>query len=127
MSVNRAYITSLGTTAILVACSLILLAVQTGLRVSAIGIGCWQMGGLVGGGAWTGMTDEESIATIHRAQELDINLLDTAESYGAGHSETVIGQALKGRRDKFYQVSCIPWMAFHLLPRVYSYVAIITS
>ncbi len=52
-------------------------------------------------GQLDGTTDEESIATIHRAQELDINLLDTAESYGAGHSEMVIGQALKGRRDKF--------------------------
>jgi aryl-alcohol dehydrogenase-like predicted oxidoreductase len=74
---------------------------KTGLKVSSVGVGCWQMGGLVGDSGWTGTTDEESIATVHRAQDLGVNLLDTAEGYGRGHSEEVLGKALRGRRDKF--------------------------
>ena len=72
---------------------------KTGLQVSAVGIGCWQM---ARDGSWgTGGTDEESIATIHHAETLGINLLDTSASYGGGHSEEVIGRALQGRRDRF--------------------------
>jgi aryl-alcohol dehydrogenase-like predicted oxidoreductase len=60
------------------------------------------MGGMKGGSGWTGTTDEESIATVHRAEEMGVNLLDTAEGYGQGHSEEVLGKALKdGRRDRF--------------------------
>ena len=72
---------------------------KTGLEISRVGVGCWQMGGVSGG--WTGTTDEESIATIHRAEGLGINLLDTARTYGEGHSEEVIGEALKDRRDRY--------------------------
>lgn len=74
---------------------------KTGIKVSSVGVGCWQMGGLAGGSGWTGTTDEESIATVHHAETLGVNLLDTAESYGQGHSEEVIGKALKGQRDRF--------------------------
>lgn len=75
---------------------------KTGLKVSTVGVGCWQMGGLAGADSgWTGTTDEESIATIHQAKEIGINLLDTAEGYGRGHSEEVIGRAVKGIRDAF--------------------------
>ena len=76
---------------------------KTGLRVSAVGLGCWQM---AADGSWgTSTTDEESIATIHRAEELGVNLLDTSASYGGGHSEEVIGQALVGRRSNFIVAS----------------------
>ncbi len=72
---------------------------KTGLRVSAVGIGCWQM---ARDGSWgTGGSDEESIATIHHAETLGINLLDTSASYGGGSSEEVLGRALQGRRDKY--------------------------
>ncbi|MDA0711453.1 MAG: aldo/keto reductase, partial [bacterium] len=75
---------------------------KTGLEVSTVGVGCWQMGGLAGSDSgWTGTTDEESIATIHLAKELGINLLDTAEGYGRGHSEELIGRATQGVRDHF--------------------------
>ena len=73
---------------------------KTGIRVSSVGIGCLQFGG---DHRWTGITDEESIATIHAAEGLGINLLDTARSYGDpdGHSEEVIGMAVHDRRDRY--------------------------
>ncbi len=74
---------------------------KTGLQVSTVGMGCWQIGGQVPRGGWTGVTDDESVATIHHCLDVGINLLDTAEGYGDGHSETLIGKALNGRRDKY--------------------------
>lgn len=73
---------------------------NTGIRLSALGLGAWAIGG---GGyqyGWGEQDDKDSIATIHRAVELGINWIDTAPVYGLGHSETVVGQAIKGLRDK---------------------------
>ena len=66
---------------------------HTGLQVSAIGFGCWEMGG--GYGAFD---EAEVISTIHRAIELGINCFDTAEGYGMGRSEQLLGKALGSRR-----------------------------
>lgn len=85
---------------------------KTGLEVSTIGIGGWPLGGLIGGPVgdprnpvvdegWTGAVDEESIKMIHQAEELGVNLVDTAEIYGDGHSESIIGLATKNRRDRW--------------------------
>jgi aryl-alcohol dehydrogenase-like predicted oxidoreductase len=64
------------------------------LEVSQQGLGCMGMS------AWYGPTDEEeSLATIHRALELGINLLDTADVYGQGANEELVGRAIAGRRD----------------------------
>ncbi|MEZ4664161.1 MAG: aldo/keto reductase [Caldilineaceae bacterium] len=79
---------------------------QTGLNVSELGLGAYPISGVQkrpGGveSGWPGVEDQESIALIHRCQELGVNLLDTAEAYGAGHSEEIIGKALQGRRDRW--------------------------
>src|SRR5262249_56236300 len=67
-----------------------------GLRVSAIGLGCSGMS------ADYGVPDDvESIATIHRCIDLGITLLDTSDAYSAGVNEELVGQAIKGKRDKF--------------------------
>ena len=63
---------------------------RTGWQVSEIGFGGWQLGG-----PWGKQDDAESIRTLHYAFDRGINFVDTAELYGAGHSEEVIGQALR--------------------------------
>jgi myo-inositol catabolism protein IolS len=84
---------------------------KTGWRVSQVGLGCWQFGGAImldgRPDGWSGINDEESIATIKRAVELGINFFDTADMYGWGHSEEVLGRALKdvGNRDRQYIAS----------------------
>lgn len=70
---------------------------RSGIQVSAVGVGCWAMGGSGWGG---GADDAASTLGVHKALELGVNLFDTAEGYGPGHSEEVLGEALKGRRDQ---------------------------
>jgi aryl-alcohol dehydrogenase-like predicted oxidoreductase len=68
---------------------------RTGLRVSALGLGCMGMS------EFYGTADEaESIATIHRALDVGMNFLDTADVYGRGQNEELLGRALRGRRDQ---------------------------
>ena len=68
---------------------------NTSLEISRIGLGCWAMGGGDWLFGWGHQDDADSVATIRRAVELGINWVDTAPVYGLGHSEAVVGSALK--------------------------------
>src|SRR3954454_9527556 len=69
-----------------------------GLDVSRIGLGAMTMAGVYTSGG--GLDDGESIRTIHRALELGVTHIDTAEIYGPFHSEQLVGRAIRGRRDQ---------------------------
>ena len=68
---------------------------ESQLRISRIGLGCMGMSEFYGP-----RDNAESIATIHLALDLGINFLDTADMYGVGHNEELVGKAIKGRRDQ---------------------------
>ncbi|MEU5675252.1 aldo/keto reductase, partial [Micromonospora sp. NPDC047753] len=76
---------------------------RSGIEVSALGMGCWAIGGPWAEGTqplgWGAVDDDESVRAVRRALELGITLFDTADTYGAGHGERVLGRALAGRRD----------------------------
>jgi aryl-alcohol dehydrogenase-like predicted oxidoreductase len=77
---------------------------ESGISVSAMGAGCWAIGGpwqFDGRPAgWGRVDDDESTHAIHKALDLGITLFDTADVYGCGHSERVLGRALAGHRDE---------------------------
>ena len=70
----------------------------TDLNLTTIGFGAWAIGGPWDFG-WGPQDDDESIATIQAGLDAGINWIDTAPAYGLGHSEEVVGQAIKGRRE----------------------------
>ncbi len=70
---------------------------NTSLMVSPIAVGFW---GIVGGDYWGEQDETDTINTAHAALDAGINLFDTAEGYGDGYSEVMLGRALKGRRDE---------------------------
>ncbi|HEX2880600.1 MAG TPA: aldo/keto reductase, partial [Polyangiaceae bacterium] len=70
---------------------------RTGMNVSTISLGCWAIGG-----TWGKVDDTQSLAALHKAVDLGVNFLDTADVYGAGHSERLIAKFLKERKDRIY-------------------------
>jgi aryl-alcohol dehydrogenase-like predicted oxidoreductase len=77
---------------------------RSGIEISAMGLGCWAIGGPFWKGetplGWGEVDDEESIAAIHAALDKGVTFFDTADVYGAGHSERVLARALQGRREE---------------------------
>ncbi|MEV7034397.1 aldo/keto reductase [Streptomyces sp. NPDC093272] len=78
---------------------------RSGIEVSALGFGCWAIGGEWQDASgqplgWGRVDDEESVRAVHRALDLGVTFFDTADTYGAGHSERVLGRALAKRRDE---------------------------
>jgi aryl-alcohol dehydrogenase-like predicted oxidoreductase len=68
---------------------------STGLEITRVGFGAWALGGANYDWGWGAQDDDDSIAAIHRALELGVNWIDTAAQYGFGHSEEVVGRALR--------------------------------
>ncbi len=69
---------------------------NTGIKVSEIGFGAWA----IGGDAWGPVEDARSKMALERALELGITFIDTADVYGDGHSEKLVGEVIKGKRDQ---------------------------
>jgi aryl-alcohol dehydrogenase-like predicted oxidoreductase len=73
---------------------------NTELELTVIGFGAWALGGGDWAFGWGPQDDAESIAAIKKSLDLGVNWIDTAAVYGLGHSEKIVGKAVKGRRDK---------------------------
>lgn len=88
---------------------------RLGWQVSEISFGAWALGG----GAWGHQNDSDSLAALHRALDLGVNLIDTAAGYGNGRSEQVIARALseRGGPDRVYLVTKTPPVAGHWPPQ----------
>lgn len=70
---------------------------RTGWKVSSISFGAWAIGSF-----WGPVKDDESLAALHRAVDLGVNLIDTADVYGMGHSEKLVARLRKERRETLY-------------------------
>ena len=81
---------------------------KSGIEVTKIGVGLWA----IGGDQWGEVDDRESLDMIDAALDLGINFFDTADVYGGGHSEVLLGRAMKGRRDQFVVATKIGWRGF---------------
>ena len=83
------------------------------MDISAIGLGTWAIGGWM----WGGQDDAASVDAIHAAVDGGVNWIDTAPIYGSGHSETMVGRALKAMSGSTTQPCCLltspttrPWL-----------------
>jgi aryl-alcohol dehydrogenase-like predicted oxidoreductase len=90
---------------------------RTGLQVSEVGYGAWG----IGAKQWVGASDDESLRALNRAIDLGLNFIDTALAYGDGHSEKIVGQTVRSRKDKVHVATKIPpknrkWPAERQIP-----------
>jgi len=93
---------------------------KSGIEITKLGLGLWA----VGGTEWGETDDKESLDMISAALDLGINFFDTADVYGDGHSEVLLGKAMQGRRDKFVVASKIGWVGFDHEKRVSVYTSV---
>jgi len=77
---------------------------KSGWNVSEIGFGAWA----IGGDMWGPQDDAESLRALHRAVDLGVNFIDTAQGYGKGHSEELIGKFLRDRTEQLYIATKVP-------------------
>jgi aryl-alcohol dehydrogenase-like predicted oxidoreductase len=80
---------------------------KTGIEVSEIGLGLWAAGG-----HWGPVDDAASMRAIETALDAGVNFFDTADVYGDGHSELLLGKAMQGRRDQFIVATKIGWQDY---------------
>ncbi len=86
---------------------------KTGLKVSEVGFGAWAIGSNQHGNSYGPTNDEDSVAAIEKAVELGCNFFDTADAYGHGHSEELLGQALKQHRDNVFVATKVGGDFYH--------------
>ncbi len=91
---------------------------KTGIKVSEVGFGAWAIGGNAYGNSYGPTDDKQSLAAIERALELGCNFFDTADVYGHGHSEELLGQALRGHRSEVVIATKVGGDFYHGTPRM---------
>src|SRR5262249_61303525 len=77
---------------------------RTGIEISEIVYGAWGLGGV----QWTGGDDDEARKSINRAIDLGVNFIDTALAYGSGHSERLVGEVVRSRREPVTVATKVP-------------------
>jgi len=80
---------------------------KSGIEISAIGTGLWAVGG-----GWGPVNDQQALAAIDASLDAGINFFDTADVYGNGHSEELLGKAMRGRRERFVVATKIGWVGY---------------
>ncbi len=90
---------------------------RTGLQVSEVGFGAWAIGGNAHGNSYGPTDDATSLAAVRRARELGCNFFDSADVYGHGKSEELLGKALAGHRDEVILATKVGGDFYHRPPR----------
>lgn len=93
---------------------------KTDMRVSEIGMGLWAAGGDV----WGPTDDTQVLDAIDYALDAGINFFDTSDIYGSGHSEMLLGKAMRGRRERFIVATKIGWQGFDDVRRQSAYTTV---
>jgi aryl-alcohol dehydrogenase-like predicted oxidoreductase len=86
---------------------------RTGRRISEVGFGAWAIGGNAYGNSYGPTDDALSLAAVRRALDLGCTFFDTADVYGWGHSERLLGEALEGRRDEVFLATKVGGDFYH--------------
>ena len=80
---------------------------KSGIKVTVIGTGLWAVGG-----GWGPVDDKNALAAIDASLDAGINFFDTSDVYGDGHSEELLGKAIRGRRERFVVATKIGWVGY---------------